>query len=106
MALRNSLPIFEPKQNLQEMSIQELRDDKNFTSICGYIFKKDGAVFRSYWGRDVTYRLFLHHQGISIDQNDDGGVSPFPKLEEMREKTPKALEYVLQSRDRMQHKSG
>lgn len=53
------------------------------------------------WGRDVTFRNVLHARGVNLDQNDDGGRSPFPKLSQLE---PAALEYALQYRDRFMAK--
>jgi len=63
--------------------------------ICGYIIKGT-SVFKSLLGRDCTFRKLLHYRGISIDLNDDGGKSPFPKLFELSEME---REYCLQTLD-------
>lgn len=104
---RSELPIFTPKEGLPNMTIVELKthdgSDPNkpvLISLAGYIFE-DRPFFKVYWGRDYTFRMTLHFKGISMDTNDDGGVSPFPKLKEMDKDV---LEYVLQQRDRNQHK--
>ena len=58
---------------------------------------------RAYRGRDVTGRNVLHHRGVNLEANDDGGTSPFPRLSRLR---PAELEYALQNRDRLLHKAG
>ena len=75
------------------------------TAVCGYIFEY-APGFRSYWGRDVTLRQCLHRRGLSLDKNDDGGVSPFPNLVELKKSEPEIFEYCLQQRDRMFAKTG
>lgn len=109
---RAELPIFEKMSGVKEMTISELKkfngSDENlpiYTAVCGYIFE-DKPFFKIYWGRDVTYRQCLQRRGISLDLNDTGGVSPFPKLTELKEKEPEVLEYCLQQRDRMFIRSG
>merc|ERR1712060_518381 len=72
------------------------------TSACGYIFSYN-PLFRSYRGRDVTFRNVLHFRGINLDANDDGGISPFPRLSQL---TAAEREYALQNRDRLLHKAG
>ena len=48
-------------------------------SCCGYAFEH-APLFSSHRGRDITQRNVLHHRGLNLDANDDGGVSPFPNL--------------------------
>ena len=93
---------------LPSMSIAELaRHDGSteglpvLTSACGYIFEHV-PIFRVYRGRDITQRNLLHHRGINLDENDDRGRSPFPRLSAL---SPVELEYVLQNRDRLIAKS-
>jgi len=115
LALRSTLPIFEPKQGFPSMTIAELakHDGKAedlekfpvYIGLGGYIWKHD-PFFKVYWGRDYTFRVMLHRRGISLDRNDDCGVSPFPKLCEISEKEPIVLEYFLRQRDRVQHMAG
>ena len=102
---RKELPIYEPKSGLKEFTIVDLKrhdgSDDNFPVLigfAGYVFECR-PFFRVYWGRDYTFRITLHYQGISMDTNDDGGKSPFPKLKDM---DSELLEYVLQNRDRNQ----
>ena len=40
--------------------------------------------FKVYHGRDVTYRNVLHRRGVNLDANDDGGISPFPRLSKLK----------------------
>ena len=68
------------------------------TSSCGYIFKHTER-FKSYHGRDVTFRNVLQARGINLDANDDGGASPFPRLSKLE---PAALEYALRCESRVQ----
>ena len=90
------------------MTIEELalHNGKNenyphYISSCGYIFPYKDTFNLN--GRDVTYRHILHYRGINLDQNDDGGKSPFPKLSQVE---PDALEYAYCYRDWYNHKSG
>ena len=92
---------------LPAVSIDELRQHKGETGACwtacgGYVFEHT-PIFSSYRGRDITRRNLLHFRGINLDANDDGGVSPFPRLSEL---SAAELEYVLQNRDRLLAKSG
>lgn len=113
LKLRATLPIFKPKDGLPAMTIEELKtfngQDPNkpdiHVSICGYIFENN-PIFKVYAGRDYTFRMMLQRRGISLDKNDDGGVSPFPILAKVSREEPKVLEFALQARDRMMAKSG
>lgn len=94
--------------SLPSMTIAELKkyDGSNegypvYTSACGYIFHHT-PIFSSYRGRDVTYRNVLHVRGVNLDNNDDGGKSPFPCLSKL---ASEELEYALQNRDRFISKS-
>lgn len=105
LSMRAALP---PPSALPTMTVAELKRHNGtkeglpvLTSSCGYIFEHK-PYFKSYYGRDVTYRHVLHARGINLDANDDGGVSPFPRLSKL---APDELEYVLQYRDRFIHKS-
>ena len=103
LAMRAALP---SPSGLPRMTIEELRAHNGsgqdcLVSSCGFIFKHT-PIFSSYRGRDVTFRNLLHVRGINIDANDDGGVSPFPRLSQL---TPAELEYCFQNRDRHMHKS-
>jgi len=109
---RDELPIFEKPDIVPEMTISELKKFNGtdeqlpvYTAVCGYIFE-DKPFFRSYWGRDVTFRQCLQRRGLSLDENDDGGVSPFPNLVELKKKEPETFEYCLQQRDRMFARTG
>ena len=75
--------------------------DIHFSS-CGFIFKHK-PIFAVFRGRDITFRNCLQRRGINLDANDDGGVSPFPKLVDLE---PHVLEYCLQYRDRFIAKAG
>jgi len=106
LAARARLP---PPSALPAMTIAELaehngasEDKPVYSSSCGYIFAHR-EVFRVMWGRDVTYRNILQRRGQSLDSNDDGGRSPFPRLSALE---PEALEYALQYRDRFAAKGG
>eukprot|EP00310_Coccolithus_braarudii_P025697 CAMPEP_0183356806 /NCGR_PEP_ID=MMETSP0164_2-20130417/45204_1 /TAXON_ID=221442 /ORGANISM="Coccolithus pelagicus ssp braarudi, Strain PLY182g" /LENGTH=336 /DNA_ID=CAMNT_0025530305 /DNA_START=8 /DNA_END=1016 /DNA_ORIENTATION=- len=106
LALRAAVP---PLSVLPQMSIAELREHDGtsearevYTSACGYAFAHK-PFFRSHWGRDVTFRNVLHFRGINLDANDDGGISPFPRLSQLM---PSEREYALQNLDRLLHKAG
>ena len=119
IAKLRALPVYTPSQStlsmraalpapseLPQMSIEQLRAHNGsgrdcLVSACGFIFKHT-PIFSSYRGRDVTFRNLLHLRGINIDANDDGGQSPFPNLAQL---TSAELEYCLQNRDRLMHKS-
>lgn len=106
LKLRAELP---SPSALPSMTIAELAtydgssDERPFhVSSCGYIFNHR-PNFSVYIGRDVTFRNLLHHRGINMDANDDGGKSPFPRLSQLK---PEEMEYALQNRDRLMHKGG
>ncbi len=108
LARRSTLP---PLKSLPTLSIDELSlhngeaDDlgkyPHYISSCGYIFQHK-TFFKVYHGRDVTYRNVLHRRGINLDANDDGGVSPFPRLSELK---TEELDYCLMYLDRFIYKS-
>jgi len=105
LALRAAVP---SPGDLPAMTVQELAEHNGqhegkavYTSVCGFIFEHK-EFFRSFHGRDVTFRNVLHSRGINLDANDDGGKSPFPRLSKLE---PKALEYTLRYRDRFIRKS-
>ena len=87
---RRSLP---PLKELPILTIDELKlhngqsDDlekyPHYISSCGYIFQHK-TFFKVYHGRDVTYRNVLHRRGVNLDANDDGGISPFPRLSKLK----------------------
>ena len=58
-------------------------------------------VFDVFHGRDVTSRNVLHARGINLDENDDGGKSPFPRLSQLEQRE---LDYALCYRDRFIYK--
>ena len=105
LSRRTQLPLL---STLPVMTVAELAlhngssaDFPHYISSCGYVFKvKDGMPFH---GRDITIRNVLHSRGINIDSNDNGGVSPFPRLSQLE---PTELEYALQYRDRYIAKAG
>lgn len=113
LAAREELPIYTPLASLPQMTIAELAlhngssEDTHpvYTSSCGYVFEQK-PMFRSHWGRDITFRNLLQRRGINMDTNDDGGQSPFPVLAELAQHEPEALEYALQYRDRINSKAG
>eukprot|EP00811_Abedinium_folium_P006123 NODE_15636_length_1039_cov_4.640351.p1 GENE.NODE_15636_length_1039_cov_4.640351~~NODE_15636_length_1039_cov_4.640351.p1 ORF type:complete len:315 (-),score=56.04 NODE_15636_length_1039_cov_4.640351:64-1008(-) len=106
LALRAAVP---SPSALPLMSIAELRQRDGsseelgcYTAACGYIFNHK-PHFDSYRGRDITKRNILHYRGINLEANDDGGVSPFPRLSQL---PGEELEYALQNLDRLLHKAG
>eukprot|EP00467_Chlorarachnion_reptans_P023505 CAMPEP_0114508426 /NCGR_PEP_ID=MMETSP0109-20121206/12594_1 /TAXON_ID=29199 /ORGANISM="Chlorarachnion reptans, Strain CCCM449" /LENGTH=335 /DNA_ID=CAMNT_0001687359 /DNA_START=406 /DNA_END=1413 /DNA_ORIENTATION=+ len=105
LKMRASVP---PVSSFKPMSIAELRKHDGsvegkpiYVSSCGFIFDLTPA-FKVYRGRDVTKRHILHRRGVNLDANDDGGVSPFPRLTKVE---PGELEYALRYRDRYMHKA-
>ena len=86
------------KYNGQE---DDLDKYPHYISSCGYIFQHK-TFFKVYHGRDITYRNILHRRGINLDTNDDGGISPFPRLSKLN---AEELEYCLMYRDRFIFKS-
>jgi len=107
LARRAALP---SPSELPAMTIEELKQHNGehegtpvYASCCGYIFDLT-PPFKSHYGRDITQRNALQARGVSLDQNDDGGKSPFPRLSQM---APEELEYALRYRDRcIHHTSG
>ena len=121
----SSMPIYKPSEEtlarrsscippfdkLPVMTIDQLKkyngqaDDldkyPHYISSCGYIFQHK-TFFKVYHGRDITYRNILHRRGINLDTNDDGGISPFPRLSKLN---AEELEYCLMYRDRFIFKS-
>mmetsp|Transcript_44878 Transcript_44878/g.143774 ORF Transcript_44878/g.143774 Transcript_44878/m.143774 type:complete len:306 (+) Transcript_44878:59-976(+) len=106
LARRAALP---SPSELPQMSIEELRlhDGKSeahptYTSSCGYIFEH-APMFAVMRGRDVTHRNVLHIRAMNLEEHDDGGRSPFPRLSKL---SPTELEYSLQYLDRFISKGG
>eukprot|EP00811_Abedinium_folium_P037278 NODE_9908_length_1391_cov_5.334652.p1 GENE.NODE_9908_length_1391_cov_5.334652~~NODE_9908_length_1391_cov_5.334652.p1 ORF type:complete len:312 (+),score=55.25 NODE_9908_length_1391_cov_5.334652:131-1066(+) len=106
LALRAAVP---SPSALPLMSIAELRQRDGsseelgcYTAACGYIFNHE-PIPDSYRGRDITKRNILHYRGINLERNDDGGVSPFPRLSQL---PGEELEYALQYLDHLLHKAG
>jgi hypothetical protein len=105
LKLRAAVP---SPSELPVMTIAELAkhngqslDHPIYTSVCGYVFEHK-EFFSCYHGRDITFRNVLHSRGINMEENDDGGKSPFPRLSQLE---PSALEYPLRYRDRFIRKS-
>ena len=104
LARRKALP---SPSSLPAMSVAELKrhdghlEPTCYVSACGYIFEHT-PIFKVYRGRDITYRSVLHVRGVNLDANDDGGVSPFPRLSELNSGE---LEYSRQHLDRLIAKS-
>lgn len=88
--------------SLPQISLAELKqrngDDEKvaaWTGSLGYVIQSS-KPWKSFKGRDITFRNILHYRGVSLDQHDDGGVSPFPIIEQLK---AEELEYAKQWRD-------
>merc|ERR1712167_337876 len=73
-----------PAMTIAELALHNGKsaDHPAMVSVCGYIFRPR-PLFRSFLGRDVTFRNAIHRRGVSTDKHDDGGKSPFPRLSKM-----------------------
>jgi len=104
LARRATLP---PPSALPALGVAELRQrdgsDSAYPMCCcvlGYVFEVQ-PMMRVHAGRDITFRNVLHARGLNMDSNDDGGVSPFPRLSQLE---PTALEYARRYCDRFHAK--
>ena len=62
-------------EDLKEISKDELAQHRNWLSCLGYVIniEKETFVFGSHRGRDISSRILMHFNGISMDTNDDKG---------------------------------
>ena len=62
-------------EDLKEISKNELAQHRNWLSCLGYVVNidKETFVFGSHRGRDISSRMLMHFNGISMDTNDDKG---------------------------------